>query len=217
MDLLKMIQINKSCSKCKQIKLINEFTKRKDLKDGLSGRCKECDKSYYLKDKQKKLKQCREYALKNVNRVKEHKRKCYLKNKDKYLILQKKRRQYNKTELRSYYRKYQKERSNSDPNYKLARNLRRRLHDFLSGKLKTISAVKDLGCTINELKLHIESKFQDGMSWSNYGIFGWHIDHIRPLSNFNLLDKNEALKAVHYTNLQPLWAKDNLSKGAKYV
>jgi hypothetical protein len=78
---------------------------------------------------------------------------------------------------------------------------------------KTGSAVSDLGCSIEELKKYIETKFLEGMTWENYG--KWHIDHIIPLSKFNLSDREELLKAVNYTNLQPLWAEDNMKKSNK--
>ena len=79
---------------------------------------------------------------------------------------------------------------------------------------KAGSAVRDLGCSIKEFKACIESKFQHGMTWDNHGFHGWHLDHIIPLSKFDLTDREEFLKACHYTNIQPLWAYDNLSKGA---
>jgi 5-methylcytosine-specific restriction endonuclease McrA len=72
------------------------------------------------------------------------------------------------------------------------------------------------GCSYDEFKIHIESQFTDDMSWDNYGLKGWHIDHIKPLSGFNLDSQCELKKAWHYTNLQPLWAEDNLKKGSKY-
>ena len=78
------------------------------------------------------------------------------------------------------------------------------------------SAVRDLGCTIEELKLYLAAKFQPGMSWENWSFAGWHIDHIRPLASFDLTDSAQFKLAVHYTNLQPLWAKDNFSKGDSY-
>ena len=71
--------------------------------------------------------------------------------------------------------------------------------------------------TVEQLKQHLESKFQPGMSWDNWTTDGWHIDHIKPLSSFNLNDRKQLLSACHYTNLQPLWAKDNLSKSDKIV
>lgn len=80
---------------------------------------------------------------------------------------------------------------------------------------KAGSAVRDLGYSIQDFKKYIESKFQSGMTWDNHGFYGWHIDHIKPLSNFDLTNREQFLIACHYTNLQPLWACDNLRKGNK--
>lgn len=88
-------------------------------------------------------------------------------------------------------------------------------------KKKAGSAVKDLGCTIDEFIKHTENLFYDNpetgekMTWDNHGLFGWHFDHILPLSRFDLTDREQLLQAVHYTNIQPLWAKDNIRKGNK--
>jgi len=97
-------------------------------------------------------------------------------------------------------------------NSKLAVNLRGRLNKALKGNYKSGSTVKDLGCSIEKLKQHIESKWQPGMNWDNYGRNGWHIDHIKPLCKFDLSDRVQLKKACNYNNLQPLWAKDNLDK-----
>lgn len=70
-----------------------------------------------------------------------------------------------------------------------------------------------LGASYASAKAHIESKFKDGMNWLNHG--AWHIDHIVPIAMFNLTDRSQLLAASHYTNLQPLWARDNLRKGAR--
>lgn len=107
------------------------------------------------------------------------------------------------------------EREKIDVNFMISRKLRNRLYQAIKNNYKLGSAVRDLGCSIEELKQHIESKFQESMSWENYG--KWHIDHITPLASFNLENREELLKACHYTNLQPLWAEDNLSKGDKVV
>ncbi len=92
----------------------------------------------------------------------------------------------------------------------LKKNMRSRLSKAFASNTKTGSAVNDLGCTIAELKRHLESKFQPGMSWINYG--EWQIDHIKPLNQFNLTLSEERLVACNYMNLQPLWKKDNLEK-----
>jgi hypothetical protein len=109
--------------------------------------------------------------------------------------------------------KRRQERKITDIPYWLSERVRDRLQKALKGNYKTGSAVRDLGCTISELKIYLESKFQPGMVWDNWTTDGWHIDHIVPLVSFDLTNREELLKAVHYTNLQPLWAKDNLSKG----
>lgn len=106
-------------------------------------------------------------------------------------------------------------RYHSDFNFKLSDILRSRLNKAIKNNQKAGSAVADLGCSIEELKIHLESQFQEGMSWGNYGLKGWHIDHIKPLASFDLTKEEELKEACHYTNLQPLWAEDNLSKGAK--
>jgi hypothetical protein len=114
-----------------------------------------------------------------------------------------------------YMNAYNKKRKLQDPNYRLILNLRKRLNIALKNNSKQGSAVKDLGCTIPEFKIHLESKFQPGMTWENYGRTGWHIDHIKPLASFDLNNRENLIQACHYTNLQPLWAEDNISKGKR--
>lgn len=111
-------------------------------------------------------------------------------------------------------KKLQEKRVN-DPAAFIAKNLRDRLRRSLKREAKRGSAVRDLGCSIEFLKRHLESLFKPGMSWENYGRKGWHIDHIRPLARFDLTDRNQLLQAVHYTNLQPLWWYENLHKHAR--
>lgn len=98
--------------------------------------------------------------------------------------------------------------------YKIANNLRCRLNMALKNRAKVGSAVQDLGCSIEDFILHIEGQFQKGMSWNNWGRDGWHLDHIIPLSAFDLTDPKQLKIACHYLNYQPLWAKDNLHKAA---
>ncbi len=124
---------------------------------------------------------------------------------------------------RAYYKKNAKkdcarklERYRTEPLYRLKCNLRKRLNRALKRNTKKGSAIKDLGCSIEDFKKYIESKWLEGMTWENYTYQGWHIDHIKPLSSFNLEEPEEFKKANHYTNLQPLWKKDNLIKGKKY-
>ena len=119
----------------------------------------------------------------------------------------------NKDVLRAAYLKRLKENTNAG----VAHALRTRINQAIRKNSKKGSAVRDLGCSIDFLVKYLESKFQDGMTWENRGIHTWHIDHIIPLSSFNLEDEEQFKKAVHYTNLQPLWAKDNLTKRNKII
>jgi len=77
-----------------------------------------------------------------------------------------------------------------------------------------VYTIQSIGCSVNELKKWLELKFQEGMTWDNYG--KWHIDHIKPCCKFNLADIDDQKKCFHYTNLQPLWAKDNRKKWKHY-
>lgn len=95
---------------------------------------------------------------------------------------------------------------NADTTRKIAHSLRTRLRRAV----KTGSAVKNLGCSVSEFLAHLESMFVVGMTWNNYG--KWHIDHIKPLSKFNLADPAQLAEACHYSNLQPLWGADNIRK-----
>lgn len=104
-----------------------------------------------------------------------------------------------------------------DLNFKISQVLRTRLSTALKNNYKCGSAVDDLGCSIDKFKLWIEMQWTKGMNWNNHGFYGWHIDHKIPLASFNLENKEELLKACHYTNLQPLWAKENLSKADKIL
>jgi hypothetical protein len=99
------------------------------------------------------------------------------------------------------------------PEKLIAKRLRSRLYNAIKHTTKSGSAIVDLGCSIEQFKGYLMSKFQEGMSWDNYG--KWHIDHIKPLSKFDLTDRQQFLEACHYTNLQPLWAVQNLKKGSK--
>jgi hypothetical protein len=102
----------------------------------------------------------------------------------------------------------------TDPNYKikevLAHRIRRAIYD--GRNVKAAQTIELLGCSIDHVRAHLEALFQPGMTWENRGIHGWHIDHIIPVSYFDLSDPAQQRRCFHYTNLQPLWAKDNLSK-----
>lgn len=100
---------------------------------------------------------------------------------------------------------------------KILNSLRRRMAEALKGNRKSDRTIALLGCSLKFLTEHIEAQWKPGMSWENRSTFGWHIDHIRPCASFDLSDPAEQRKCFHFTNLQPLWAKENVAKGAKYI
>ena len=106
-----------------------------------------------------------------------------------------------------------------DRNYRLMLGLKGRIQQALKLQCgrKAYKTAELLGCSIPEFKEWIASQFEDGMSWDNYGLHGWHIDHIRPCASFDLTDPEQQKQCFHYTNQQPLWAKDNMAKGAKWA
>ena len=99
--------------------------------------------------------------------------------------------------------------------FNLATRLRSRLYQALKKNKKVGSHIKDLGCTLSELQIHLEGQFKEGMNWGNHGVGGWHIDHKKAIATFDLNDRKQFLEACHYLNLQPLWAKENLKKSNK--
>lgn len=136
----------------------------------------------------------------NSARYKESMRKCFARNGDKYY---------------SRNKDYKQDRLHSDVEFRLRKNLRARVNNVLKGKPKAGSAIRDLGCSCSELIKYIESLWSSGMSWENYGLKGWHIDHVIPLAKFDLTKENQFKQASHYTNLQPMWSNDNWSKGGR--
>jgi len=112
--------------------------------------------------------------------------------------------------------KYMLDRLKNDPEFKLLTMLRKRILNVIKGK-KHYKSIDLLGCTVLNARVHLEKQFKEGMTWGNHGTRGWHIDHIIPCSSFDLTDPEQQKKCFHYTNLQPLWAKENMSKGAKIL
>jgi hypothetical protein len=213
----------KVCSKCKLEKDINDFSNRVKSKDGKRSSCKECDnddvRKWRLNNKEKvktqKQRYLKKYPEKHLNRGKIYRDK----NKEKELSRSGNWRENNKEYFIQYYQKNKSEISNKsserkkiDVLFKLSSLYRSRLNKIL-GPNKNLGSFEIIGCSPQELKEHLGNQFNNGMSWENHGLFGWHIDHIIPLSSAKTED--DLIKLCHYTNLQPLWAKDNLRKSNK--
>jgi hypothetical protein len=118
---------------------------------------------------------------------------------------------------REYRRTYKKNRCETDINFRLAQNLRKKIFITLRYGRKYNHSLELLGCSIDDARNHIERQFQSGMTWDNWAMHGWHIDHIIPIASFDLSDEAQQKQCFHYTNLQPLWALDNHRKSDKII
>ena len=198
--------------------------------------CSECKinrrKEHYIKNKEHELKRNKNWRDKNPEKLTLTARISSLKHSKKiqnlkitdaeaYDIIRKKRnilnnnwKKNNPEKKNKLQRLYRKRRNARDPGFKLLANCRTQIHRVLKGNIKSKKTKELLGCTVEELKRHLSSKFIDNMSFENYG--KWHVDHIKPCAKFDFTKPEEQVKCFHYTNLQPLWAIDNIKKGAKY-
>jgi hypothetical protein len=180
----------KTCNKCKQELSVSKFHKRKT---SYTHQCKEC----------------RSISRKGTH--KEYSAAYYLRYKDRQRELEK----LNKDNINARKREREKERRQTDIDYKIKRNLRSRIYKAIKRSSKSESSMLLIGCSVEELKVYLLTMFKEGMNWDNYG--EWHIDHIKPCASFNLSDPAQQKECFHYTNLQPLWAIDNIKKSNKLV
>ena len=222
----------KICSKCGIEKNVCEFNIRKNRKSKYTSQCKLCickngkkyrennldliksrKKIYYDKNNEVLNKKVKEWYKKNSEKALQQKRNYYQENRELVLERSKLWSKNNRDKVNDYI----KTKKEQNPLFRVELNIRGRIKQYLkqkniTQKNKTYNIV---GIGINDLKKYIENQFTEGMSWENYGMYGWHIDHIIPLCSAN--DENELIKLFHYTNLQPLWAEDNLKKNGKIL
>ena len=206
----------KICSKCGCEQDLCFFQKDKSKKDGYRPDCKSCRKEYsdlnYYRFKERNSNYKKNVRKNNPEKFAEREKIYRLTNPEKVKLRRKTYYENNKEKQFKYVR----ERTKTDPIFKLSNNIRRRINIFLSlnditKKNKTFDIV---GCSPEFLKEYLEKQFTDGMSWDLMGRH-IHIDHIVPLSSAKT--EEEVYKLCHYTNLQPLWAEDNLKKGSKIL
>lgn len=224
-------EIIKNDIKCQIKKSITEFYKCESRYDGLQSICKDCGrmqmKKYYIKTKLIYSLKAKKYYRINKKKLLNRRKKWYLNNTEDAKKYKQEYQQNNKEKIKDYYLKNKKQiiknqiqrqkiRLKTDINYKLKIGLKNRVRLAIKHNQKSGHTLELLGCDIEFLKKHLEAQFKDGMNWENYGFYGWHIDHIRPCVSFNLSKPEEQKNCFHYTNLQPLWASDNLSKNDKW-
>lgn len=204
----------KICKDCQSNKDNSEFSKAGG--GYLNTYCKECAS--------KRSKKWKEEL--SGDRLIEYQEKQKLRTKKKYAEHKEEltcnARAWRKTEEgREYYRKRYHQKK-TDVQYIVKQSLRHRIYMSIKGFSKSASTTKLLGCSIEEFIRCIEFRFEPGMSWMNYGqyIVGkpmtWHIDHIKPCASFDLTDPEQQRICFHWTNMQPMWAVDNILKGDTY-
>lgn len=159
----------------------------------------------------------KEYRERNREKIRVRAAAYREKNREKLNARQIERQRANRESFNAYQLQYRLNRYKTDPLYALQMTCRRRILCAMQkgGYKKSTKTEALLGCSFEEFKAFLEAKFLPGMTWENRGKFGWHIDHIVPLSSAK--DREEMEKLCHYTNMQPLWAKDNHAKGAKML
>ena len=168
---------------------------------------KEYFKRYRLNNKKKMKEYQKQYRLKNKDKIKETIKKWELNNPDST-----KARQLRYV-LSGKKREYENKKRYTNMNFRIKTILYRRINHALKDNYKSKRTMELIGCSTDYLLNYLESQFDDEMSWSNYG--AWHLDHIFPCCSFDLSNEEEQRVCFHYSNLQPLWAIDNLMKGGR--
>jgi hypothetical protein len=191
--------MNKKCSKCGIEKDRSDFYKDVRKPFGIYSACKLCHNKVVA-----------DYASEHKKEKKEqhaiwYKANCVDQRKKKAIYRKSHRREIQDHKNMKYH---------TDIDFRIKECLSSRLRHAVRGHSKSASTMKLLGCSINELKQHLESQFIIDMNWDNYG--EWHVDHIKPCKLFDLTKEAEQRKCFHYSNLQPLWAEDNIKKGCSY-
>lgn len=225
--------MKKICRKCNIDKNLDCF--RVDVRYylGVKGQCRECENNqkklnYALLPQEVRLKRQKIQSKRNEKSKKEY----YKKNKERIKKNVLKRQKDNPEKYKKYWREYwsieknkkrkyssYKEKIKNDPHFRFVNMARQYVRDSLNRRKirKCDKFINLLGCSVDALKQYIESQFKSGMTWENYGYYGWHIDHIKPCASFDLSKEEEQRKCFHFSNLQPLWATENLKKGSKIL
>lgn len=213
------------CRACYSVYIKEWATKNKERK-------RENDRRYHQEHREEHKKRSAQYHSEHMldpvyaQKRRESELAYRERNKDKILV---RKREYMKERRKDPVyqenrREYKRKRYWSDPEYRISCSLRRHTYRIIKlGTKKSARTLELLGCDIPTFKAYLESKFLPGMIWDNYGHYSlkgpitWHIDHIIPCAAFDLTDPEQQRRCFHYSNLQPLWAPDNLQKNASYA
>ena len=225
------------CGKCKGYRPLDNFGYSKNTWDNLRSTCKVClhqynvevaesrteyNKQYWQDTKEEQSEKSKKWREANPEKVKEGMKRWLEENKEHKKQKDKEYReahkdQYRETQRKWYrenYKKLKEEGGEKFIAHKLKSNMGRRIREIL-GQDKSERCVDYVGCSIEELRSHLETTFKEDMTWENYGS-EWHIDHRLPCASFNMLDENERMACFYYKNLQALWAAENIRKKDSY-
>ena len=219
----------KICTRCKCSKPITEFGRWARGKDGLNLWCRRCVRLHSELRRRARGVKPRAVVRTGTNKLC-HKCRAWkpygdfskdVRTKDGYTAACKScqkqyKAAYRRTEQAGAVRRARRKwRYDNDIDFRLTDCLRKRIRQALAKTKKSAVSFDLLGCTLDEFKRHIVSLWKPGMSWDNYGVRGWHIDHVIPCAAFDLTDPAQQRECFHYLNLQPLWAQDNWCKSDK--
>jgi len=211
--------IIKQCCHCKEYLDLKNFSSNKSRHDGLARQCKDCDKEYYNRSREKnKIKrQTEEFKKQKRAYSKKYRQtKKYKESKNKYQRSQK---------YKKWKKEYRKNRRATDPKYKLSERIGISICDALKGRKMGRKWETLVGYTVDDLKNHLESLWEPWMSWENHGVYKpngprtWHIDHVIPQDMFNYTNpEDEEFKLCwSLNNLQPKCSKTNIIKKNHYI
>lgn len=223
----------RTCKICGKTLPIDMFYKRRDRSridghwvEGYYNKCKYCLSQYhtqwindhpsYSREYSKQYRELNKICINCSGEFKTNFTKDMFCKKEDCLVAKGK---YKKEQNRIKYNPkkilYVKKRMENDIDYKLKIRLRNKISSIISNKKQYTHTTDLLGCSIFDIRQHLERQFKDGMTWDNYG--KWHIDHIIPISYFDFTKEEDQKRCFHYTNLQPLWAKENIRKSNKII
>ena len=204
----------KKCTACHTEKPITDFPKCSRNKDGYNSRCKECVNIVNKAWRESSVEVYRAMRKRDYQRNRERnlaRASAYnQEHKEEKAIYDKKYRKDNEEQRRIQIKAWEK----NSPEHRIRTRLRRLFNHFIHGR-RIEKGEQLVGCTYEFYRSYIEGLFDEGMTWDNHGCNGWHIDHIIPLSTFDLSKEEEVKQCFHYSNTQPLWGNENLKKGKR--
>jgi len=223
--------MSKTCSLCHIEKELHLFSNDRTKTDGKYSKCKECkaigDKKYrvanldkirensvkyYQENKEEIKEKVKQWCHDNPDKSKETKALYYQQHREKMDAAKKAWHSDNKDKMKAWANEYMKNRYHIDMNYRIKSLMNKRIRDYI--RYKTKPTLEFLGCSMEQFKKWTEYQFDTHMNWENMGSY-WHFDHVKPCSSFDFSQEADILECYQWTNLRPLEAIENISKGAK--